>query len=107
MSWLSRVRNGIPFLPKRQSSDNLWHKCKKCEAMVFTKEWEENLFVCPRCEHHGRIGADTRVGPVVIWVLFSCCAGVRHAPSGDVWRIGPDGGGRASSQSAHLRSLRR
>jgi acetyl-CoA carboxylase carboxyl transferase subunit beta len=60
MSWLSRVRNGIPFLPKRQSSDNLWHKCKKCEAMVFTKEWEENLFVCPRCEHHDRIGPTPR-----------------------------------------------
>ena len=45
MSWLSRVRSGIPFLPKRQSTDNLWHKCRKCESMVFTKEREENLFV--------------------------------------------------------------
>jgi acetyl-CoA carboxylase carboxyl transferase subunit beta len=43
MSWLSRVRNGIPFLPKRQTTDTLWHKCKKCDAMVFTKEWEDNL----------------------------------------------------------------
>ena len=60
MSWLSRVRNGIPFLPKRQSADNLWHKCKKCEAMVFTKEWEENLFCCPRCDHHDRIGSTAR-----------------------------------------------
>jgi acetyl-CoA carboxylase carboxyl transferase subunit beta len=60
MSWLSRVRNGIPFLPKRQSADNLWHKCKKCEAMVFTKEWEDNLYCCPRCEHHDRIGSKAR-----------------------------------------------
>src|SRR5688572_16375780 len=60
MSWLSRVRSGIPFLPKRQSADNLWHKCKKCEAMVFTKEWEENLFCCPRCDHHDRIGSKAR-----------------------------------------------
>ena len=43
MSWLSRVRNGIPFLPKRQSADNLWHKCAKCGTMVFVKEWEDNL----------------------------------------------------------------
>ena len=43
MSWLSRVRSGIPFLPKRQSADNLWHKCKKCGTMVFIKEWEDNL----------------------------------------------------------------
>jgi acetyl-CoA carboxylase carboxyl transferase subunit beta len=60
MSWLSRVRSGIPFLPKRQTADNLWHKCRKCESMVFTKEWEENLFCCPRCDHHDRIGPSAR-----------------------------------------------
>ena len=56
MSWLSRVRNGIPFLPKRQSAENLWHKCTKCGTMVFVKEWEENYSVCPRCNFHDRIG---------------------------------------------------
>ena len=60
MNWLSRVRNGIPFLPKRQVADNLWHKCRKCESMVFLKEWEENLYVCPRCDHHDRIRAHQR-----------------------------------------------
>ena len=60
MSWLSRVRSGIPFLPKRQSSENLWHKCKKCGTMVFVKEWEDNLNVCPRCDYHDRIGWSTR-----------------------------------------------
>jgi acetyl-CoA carboxylase carboxyl transferase subunit beta len=60
MSWLSRVRKGIPFLPKRQSTDNLWHKCVKCGTMVFLKEWEDNLRVCPRCDHHDRIGAWAR-----------------------------------------------
>src|SRR3546814_15837847 len=28
--------------------------------MVFVKEWEENLNVCPRCDHHDRIGAKQR-----------------------------------------------
>jgi acetyl-CoA carboxylase carboxyl transferase subunit beta len=60
MSWLSRVRNGIPFLPKRQTTDTLWHKCNKCGTMVFLKEWEDNLKVCPRCEHHDRIGPKDR-----------------------------------------------
>jgi acetyl-CoA carboxylase carboxyl transferase subunit beta len=55
MSWLSRVKKGIPFLPKRQTTDNLWHKCGKCGTMVFLKEWEDNLRVCPRCDHHDRI----------------------------------------------------
>jgi acetyl-CoA carboxylase carboxyl transferase subunit beta len=60
MSWLSRVRSGIPFLPKRQTAENLWHKCKKCGTMVFVKEWEENYNVCPRCDFHDRIGPPIR-----------------------------------------------
>ena len=60
MSWLSRVRSGIPFLPKRQTSENLWHKCGKCGTMVFVKEWEENYSVCPRCNFHDRIGPAKR-----------------------------------------------
>ena len=60
MSWLDRVRNKIPFLPKRETAETLWHKCPECQAMVFTKEYEENLYVCPRCDHHGRIGPKDR-----------------------------------------------
>src|SRR5690606_14006298 len=61
MSWLSRVRNSLPFVAKRDTPDNLWTKCPKCQEMLFTREYEENLNVCPRCEHHGRIGADMRL----------------------------------------------
>jgi acetyl-CoA carboxylase carboxyl transferase subunit beta len=60
MSWIDRVRNALPFAPKRETPDNLWTKCPGCEEMLFTKEYESNLSVCPRCEHHGRIGADAR-----------------------------------------------
>jgi acetyl-CoA carboxylase carboxyl transferase subunit beta len=65
MSWLTRVRNNIPFLPKRETPDNLWHKCRKCDAMIFTREWEENLFVCPQCEHHDRIGPRARFSQIL------------------------------------------
>jgi acetyl-CoA carboxylase carboxyl transferase subunit beta len=60
MSWLDRVRKSLPFTQKRDTPDNLWIKCPGCEEMLFTREYEENLSVCPRCEHHGRIGADAR-----------------------------------------------
>ncbi|MBB3764154.1 acetyl-CoA carboxylase, carboxyltransferase subunit beta [Sphingomicrobium lutaoense] len=60
MSWIDKVRNGIPFLPKRQAEDQLWHKCKKCDAMVFLREWEGNAHVCPRCDFHDRIGVKER-----------------------------------------------
>jgi acetyl-CoA carboxylase carboxyl transferase subunit beta len=65
MSWITRVRNALPFAPKRETPDNLWVKCPGCSEMLFTKEYEANLYVCPRCEHHGRIGADTRLGQVL------------------------------------------
>ncbi len=60
MSWLNRVRQSIPFLPKRETPENLWHKCRHCNSMIFTKEYEENDWVCPRCDHHGRIGPRER-----------------------------------------------
>ena len=60
MSWIDRVRNAIPFVAKRETPDNLWHKCKGCGQMVFVKELEDNQHVCPKCQHHERIGARLR-----------------------------------------------
>ena len=60
MSWLDRVRNRIPFIAKRETPDNLWIKCPGCGQMVFTREYLDNLSVCPSCEHHGRIGPKAR-----------------------------------------------
>ncbi|MDE2621258.1 MAG: acetyl-CoA carboxylase carboxyltransferase subunit beta [Sphingomonadales bacterium] len=60
MSWLDRVRNALPFTEKRDTPDNLWIKCPSCSEMLFTKEYEDNLSVCPRCDHHGRVRTDDR-----------------------------------------------
>ena len=65
MSWLSNVRNKIASITKRETPENLWHKCKKCEAMVFLKEYEENMYICPKCEHHGRIGPMVRFAQIM------------------------------------------
>ncbi|VVT10661.1 acetyl-CoA carboxylase, beta (carboxyltranferase) subunit [Sphingomonas sp. EC-HK361] len=62
MSWLSSVRNALSLVvpTKKETPDNLWHKCKGCGQMVFAKEMEENLHVCPKCDHHERIGPRDR-----------------------------------------------
>jgi acetyl-CoA carboxylase carboxyl transferase subunit beta len=65
MSWITKVRNSLATLNKRETPDNLWIKCPSCEEMVFTREWEANLSVCPRCGHHGRIGAQARFEQVL------------------------------------------
>ena len=65
MSWISRVRNSLLFRSKKETPDNLWVKCPHCKEMLFTQEYEANLFVCPRCEHHGRISADVRLAQLL------------------------------------------
>lgn len=61
MNWFTRVRNSLPFIPKRATDDTLWIKCPSCQEMIFAKEYHDNLDVCPRCEHHGRLSADARL----------------------------------------------
>ena len=60
MNWLSKVRNAIPFIAKKDTTETLWHKCPGCAQMIFIKEYQENLSVCPVCQHHGRIGPTER-----------------------------------------------
>ena len=62
MSWFSNVRNALSFVvpAKKETPDNLWHKCAGCGQMVFARELEENLHVCPQCQHHERIGPEAR-----------------------------------------------
>jgi acetyl-CoA carboxylase carboxyl transferase subunit beta len=60
MNWVTRVRDAIPFIAKRETAETLWHKCKGCNAMIFLKEFEENQSVCPKCDHHARIGPAER-----------------------------------------------
>jgi acetyl-CoA carboxylase carboxyl transferase subunit beta len=50
---------------KRDIPEGLWTKCRKCETMVFDKELDENLKVCPKCHYHFSIGARERIHSLV------------------------------------------
>jgi acetyl-CoA carboxylase carboxyl transferase subunit beta len=50
---------------KREIPEGLWTKCPKCEAMIFDKELDENIKVCPKCQHHFAIGARERIHSLV------------------------------------------
>ena len=55
MSWLTDYgRQDVP--------DNLWVQCDSCKQMVFSKELEKNLRVCPHCDHHMQVSAAFRLG---------------------------------------------
>lgn len=50
---------------KKDIPEGLWTKCPKCAVMVFDKELDENLKVCPKCSHHFPIGARERIHSLV------------------------------------------
>lgn len=41
--------------------EGLWKKCTKCTAVLYRPELEKNLDICPKCDHHMRIGARRRL----------------------------------------------
>jgi acetyl-CoA carboxylase carboxyl transferase subunit beta len=43
--------------------DNLWVRCpnERCKELIYTKEYERNLRVCQKCQHHGRLSARERI----------------------------------------------
>lgn len=49
--------------PVRKTSvpEGLWLRCPSCARMIYRKQMEANLHVCPECSHHFRIGASERV----------------------------------------------
>ena len=62
MNWLTRL---IPSIltskSKSKVPDGLWSSCPSCESVLYAPELEKSLFVCPKCDHHLRIGARKRL----------------------------------------------
>ncbi len=72
MSWFQKLLP--PKIKRRESADikksvpdGLWHKCPSCQAVLYHADLEKNLSVCPKCNHHHRITARTRLD----WLLDS------------------------------------
>ena len=69
MSWVDKilpsgVRRSDPSEKRKAGGvvpEGLWKKCVKCEAVLYRPELEENQDVCPKCDHHMRIGARRRI----------------------------------------------
>jgi len=65
MSWIDKI---LPSGVRREESDKrssvpegLWKKCVKCDAVLYRPDVERNNDVCPKCDHHMRIGARRRL----------------------------------------------
>ena len=64
MSWFEKLmpsRIRTEGGSKRAVPEGLWAKCTGCNAVLYRAEVERNLDVCPKCNHHNRIGARRRI----------------------------------------------
>jgi acetyl-CoA carboxylase carboxyl transferase subunit beta len=65
MSWLEKLLPPKiqPTDPseRRQVPEGLWVKCPACDTVLYKADLEKNLNVCPKCDHHHRIGARARL----------------------------------------------
>jgi acetyl-CoA carboxylase carboxyl transferase subunit beta len=52
MEWFKRERAGVLSQPRKSTPDNLWVKCESCGEIVFSRELEKRLQVCPKCSFH-------------------------------------------------------
>jgi acetyl-CoA carboxylase carboxyl transferase subunit beta len=63
MSWFEKIMPSRIKTERRTRSvpEGLWSKCPACDAVLYRAELERNLYVCPKCSHHTRIGARQRL----------------------------------------------
>ena len=63
MSWFEKIMPSRIKTERRTRSvpEGLWIKCPACDAVLYRAELERNLYVCPKCAHHIRIGARERL----------------------------------------------
>jgi acetyl-CoA carboxylase carboxyl transferase subunit beta len=67
MAWFKKSKAPIASVTtkKVQMPEGLWTKCKNCEEIIYSKEIERNLNVCPKCDYHFRISARERIALVI------------------------------------------
>jgi len=62
LAWFKRESSEIQQSDeKRVRTEGLWVKCEGCRQIIWKKELEDNLNVCPKCDRHFRIDAPTRL----------------------------------------------
>jgi acetyl-CoA carboxylase carboxyl transferase subunit beta len=61
MTWFQRKQEGLTPQKKKELPDGLWTKCTQCNEIIFRKELEKNLSVCPKCKFHFSIPCETYI----------------------------------------------
>jgi len=63
MAWFKRQSGELDASGERKMrTEGLWVKCDNCRQIIWKKDLEDNLNVCPKCDKHFRIDARSRLG---------------------------------------------
>jgi acetyl-CoA carboxylase carboxyl transferase subunit beta len=66
MAWFKRQGSELDTSGERKvRTEGLWVKCDQCRQIIWKKDLEENLNVCPKCDRHFRIDARTRLAQLL------------------------------------------
>ncbi|HET9135726.1 MAG TPA: acetyl-CoA carboxylase, carboxyltransferase subunit beta [Candidatus Kapabacteria bacterium] len=61
MAWFARSKENIDRSEKKSADsmpDGMWVKCPDCKEILYKKQLEDNMYTCPKCDKHFRIGSD-------------------------------------------------
>ncbi|MBN2605813.1 MAG: acetyl-CoA carboxylase carboxyltransferase subunit beta [Thiotrichales bacterium] len=63
MSWFEKILPSIKQVAERKKNvpEGLWTKCPKCESTLYRAEVKRNQEICPKCDHHMRLGGRERL----------------------------------------------
>jgi acetyl-CoA carboxylase carboxyl transferase subunit beta len=55
MDWFKRKKETLQSADRKEMPDGLWVKCDECGEIIYKKELEKKLYVCPKCDYHFKV----------------------------------------------------
>jgi len=71
MDWFKRKKEGLKPVDRKEMPDGLWVKCDNCAEIIYKKELEKKLYVCPKCDYHFRINSSKYINLLIDNNTFS------------------------------------
>ena len=71
MDWFKRKKESLQAVDRKEMPDGLWVKCSECGEIIYKKELDKKLYVCPKCDFHFRIGSSDYLNILIDKGTFS------------------------------------
>lgn len=65
MAWFAKPKYNVKKSDNLHLNEGLWRKCSSCNNIIYNKDWEENLHVCPHCGFHDKLTGMERIQSLI------------------------------------------